>query len=253
MRKHVMPGQLEQTSTRRDAPSITRHRISDISPRVQGWNRKLRKQVDEMVVELRASSAEGLNPGRGWRASPAFVTHAETSPFVRNYGGHAGGQARLCKTRRKYGGQVGEQHPTLGNRSGFFGLALEAWKEEIRCMRWGRIGGSVLIILIVEVMVSVVEGAEASYQGKSALYWLDSWSTDAQGASTAFKAMGSNAVSFLTKILEEKPSKLGEFADKRLSEYSIKHPGAVSEEFRRLLPSAYRTENRRETAGYLLS
>ena len=94
--------------------------------------------------------------------------------------------------------------------------------------------------------------AEPTYQGKSASFWLDSWDTNMAGTDAAFRAMGTNAVPFLIQTLERKPSKLSEVLDKKSVDYSINHPGQIPENVRKIFPSAYRTEQRRETAAFLL-
>jgi HEAT repeat protein len=71
-------------------------------------------------------------------------------------------------------------------------------------------------------------------------------------AADAFKAMGTNAVPFLIEVLETEPSSLGRFADKEAANYSFTHP-KLSDAISKLLPSAYRVEERRELAAYLLS
>jgi HEAT repeat protein len=73
-----------------------------------------------------------------------------------------------------------------------------------------------------------------------------------EAADDAFKAMGTNAVPFLIETLEEKASKVGEFVDKQIADYDLKHPKGVSREVRGALPSAYRIETRRETAAFFL-
>ena len=71
-------------------------------------------------------------------------------------------------------------------------------------------------------------------------------------ANAAFKAMGTNAVPFLIEVLETEPSSLGRIADKEAAKYSTSHP-KVSDAINKYLPSAYRVEDRRETAAFLLS
>lgn len=67
----------------------------------------------------------------------------------------------------------------------------------------------------------------------------------------AFRVMGSNAVPFLIKILERKPTKLSEFGDKAVSELNDKPQ--LQKFAEELLPSAYKISNRREFAAFLLS
>ncbi len=107
-------------------------------------------------------------------------------------------------------------------------------------------------VLLVLTGLTTTLAAEATYQGKPASFWLDCWSTNTAAADAAFKAMGSNAVPFLIKTLERKPSKLGEFVDKQVADYYLKHLREVPSEVRRCLPSAYRVEDRRELAAFFL-
>jgi HEAT repeat protein len=60
--------------------------------------------------------------------------------------------------------------------------------------------------------------------------------------------MGTNAVPFLIETLERKPSKLGEAVDKQRAD----HPGSIPESVAKVLPSAYRVEDRREMAAFFL-
>lgn len=99
---------------------------------------------------------------------------------------------------------------------------------------------------------AVVFAAEPAYDGKPASYWLECYHTNMAAGSAAFQAMGTNAVPFLIELLETEPSNLGRFADKEAGNYSISHP-KVSDAIAKLLPSAYRAEERRELAAFFLS
>ena len=96
---------------------------------------------------------------------------------------------------------------------------------------------------------------QTSHQGKPASYWLDQiYSTNANGMKEsieAFTSMGSNAVPFLVEVLEQKPSKLGGIVDEKLSDYRFRQN--VPEGLVKALPSAYRVEQRRESAAFLIS
>ena len=99
----------------------------------------------------------------------------------------------------------------------------------------------------------IVCAAGPSYQGKGPLYWLDSMSTNMEGSVEAFKAIGSNAVPFLIKTLEHKPSSLSKFVDQQLSDYRLRNPGSkVADALSHSLPSAYLIEDRRENALFLI-
>jgi len=116
-------------------------------------------------------------------------------------------------------------------------------------MKTPRLGQlSIIVVLTLIFGRSVCTSAQPTYQGKSASEWLDTWGTNTAGADAAFKAMGTNAVPFLIDTLERKPSKLGEAADKQLAG----HPGSIPESVAHFLPSAFRVEDRRETAAFLL-
>jgi HEAT repeat protein len=107
--------------------------------------------------------------------------------------------------------------------------------------------GAVFFLLVFRTATA----GEPGYNGKPASYWLDSWGTN-MAAPDAFKAMGTNAVPFLIKVLETEPSSLGRFADKETAKYSTSHP-KLSDAINKYLPSAYRAEDRCETAAFLLS
>ncbi len=95
---------------------------------------------------------------------------------------------------------------------------------------------------------------EPSYDGKPASYWFDHFSDvypGTQESCAAFKVLGSNAVPFLVRILEKKPSRLGKLCDEHLcgnSSLSFRVPGWL----RNQMPSAWEDENRRETAASLI-
>src|SRR5262249_48145637 len=111
---------------------------------------------------------------------------------------------------------------------------------------------SAIATLTLALGLNFCSAGEPTYRGKSASYWLDSWGTNMEGSDAAFKAMGTNVVPFLIKLLEQKPSKLGEVLDKKLADYSLSHPGRIPEEVTEILPSAYRVEQRREMAAFFL-
>jgi len=103
-----------------------------------------------------------------------------------------------------------------------------------------------LISFTLAVGICICLCGEPSYQGKSASEWLDYW--DIAGANAAFKAMGTNAVPFLIKTLEEKPSKLAEAVDKALEA----HPGRIPASVEKVLPKAHPVEARRDAAAFFL-
>ena len=111
-----------------------------------------------------------------------------------------------------------------------------------------------LVWAMVAATNSVAE-PRPSHRGKPASYWLEQIdSSNVIGTKEtieAFKAMGSNAVPFLVETLRRKPSKLGEIVDEKLADYSVRH--SVPEGLVKALPSAYRAEQRRENAAFLIS
>jgi len=120
-----------------------------------------------------------------------------------------------------------------------------------------KITWSLGIVLALASLGHTVESAafaaDPTYGGKPASFWLDCWSTNTAAASAAFTVMGTNAVPFLIETLERKPSKLGEFVDKQIADYDLKHPRGVPNQLRTALPSAYRVEARRQLAAFFLS
>jgi hypothetical protein len=58
------------------------------------------------------------------------------------------------------------------------------------------------VVLALAALGYTASALEPSYGEKPASFWLDSWHTNTDGASAAFKAMGTNAVPFLIKTLE---------------------------------------------------
>jgi hypothetical protein len=107
--------------------------------------------------------------------------------------------------------------------------------------------------LVAGLLGLAARAAEPAYEGKPASFWLDHMYAQPNGMSEtirAFKAMGSNAVPFLIKTLERKPSKLGEVVDQKLYEDDLERhlPKCVA----RALPSAMRVEDRREHAAFLI-
>lgn len=94
--------------------------------------------------------------------------------------------------------------------------------------------------------------AEPMYEGKSADYWLDHFFTEPNGKETitAFQAMGSNSVPFLIEVLEGKPSVIGEAVDNALYKQELAHK--VPQSVVKTLPSAMKTQERREHAAFLL-
>lgn len=97
-----------------------------------------------------------------------------------------------------------------------------------------------------------VAATEPTYDGKPTSFWLNNVRSPngMQETIKAFKAMGSNAVPFLIATLARKPSKLGEAVDDKLYKDDVARyvpKGVVN-----ALPSAMRTEDRRENAAFLL-
>jgi HEAT repeat protein len=111
-----------------------------------------------------------------------------------------------------------------------------------------RIFAGMVVLTACIACADAAVGAAASYQGKPASYWLDEFDSPTNNSIAAFKAMGSNAVPFLIKVLETKSSKLGEIADTARSKYSQQIPPIVEKS----MPSAYRMQARREEAAYLI-
>ncbi len=109
-----------------------------------------------------------------------------------------------------------------------------------------------LLSVLFALVSSVAWAEEATYEGKPGSFWLDHISSPngMQETIKAFKAMGSNAVPFLIKILEQRPSKLGEMIDDKLyKDDLVRH---VPKEVVKALPSAMRTEDQREHAAFVI-
>ncbi|MCW5554094.1 MAG: HEAT repeat domain-containing protein [Verrucomicrobiae bacterium] len=113
-----------------------------------------------------------------------------------------------------------------------------------------------LMLLLMAYMMPRTDarGTEPAYRGKPASYWFER-SIKESGlnpeATVAIEAMGSNAVPFLVKILERKPSKLAEFGDEAVSRLGDKP--RLQKLARETLPSAYEIATRRELAAFLIS
>jgi hypothetical protein len=97
-----------------------------------------------------------------------------------------------------------------------------------------------------------------SYHAKPADYWLEHSEhtiDDFKESIQAFQALGSNAVPFLLRCLERRPSRLGEIFDDKIAptiwKFSLTHeiPFGLAEA---RFPSAERVRNRREMAAFLL-
>ena len=111
----------------------------------------------------------------------------------------------------------------------------------------------VAVLFYAGVLNFAACAGETAYKGKPASFWLE----DARASLgitnesiVAFKAMGSNAVPFLIEILQRKPSKLSEMDDNKL--YNDRLMEHVPKGVVRALPSAMRTEERREAAAFLI-
>ncbi len=119
---------------------------------------------------------------------------------------------------------------------------------------WSWRGGLFFWIVWLGLFVSSLgHAAEPTYEGKSASFWLEHfYDTNSQprAAVTAFKAMGSNAVPFLIKTLEQKPSALGKAVDDQVYGGDPSH--RVPQGVLNALPSAMRTEEKRDRAVYLI-
>lgn len=109
------------------------------------------------------------------------------------------------------------------------------------------------ILLFTGLLSFAAGAAEPMHEGQAASFWLDHIYTPPNGMMQtikAFKGMGSNAVPFLVKTLERKPSKLGEFADDKLYKDGLNDH--VPKSLVKALPSAMRVEDRREHAAFLI-
>src|SRR5215510_3376201 len=108
------------------------------------------------------------------------------------------------------------------------------------------------LALVSTAVVLCLREREPRYQGKPASYWLDLWSRGPQASDAAFKAMGPQAVRFLIKVLEHKPTTLAVKLDEARDKYYVRHPGGLSFRLDKLVPNPYEIQNRREMAAYLL-
>lgn len=112
-----------------------------------------------------------------------------------------------------------------------------------------------MLVIVTIAALAAWDRRELSYQGKPASCWLDHFSSPWEGTNLpllAFQAMGSNAVPYLIRVLETKPSALGKKLDAEL--YGISGRGQnLPERFKQRLPSAMRMEDRREHAAFILS
>jgi HEAT repeat protein len=110
-----------------------------------------------------------------------------------------------------------------------------------------------LIVSLAGLLSFAARAANPTYEGKPASFWLDHIYARPDGMREtiqAFKAMGTNAVPFLIKTLERKPSKLSELVDDQL--YKDDLARHVPKDVVRILPSAMRVEGRREHAAFLI-
>jgi len=128
------------------------------------------------------------------------------------------------------------------------------FRADLLAVRLNRKCACSFALLATGLLSFVACAAEPNYEGKSASFWLDHIDASPNGMNEtvkAFKAMGSNAVPFLIKTLERKPSKLGEVVDEKLYQDDLERhlPKGVV----RALPSAMRVEDRREHAAFLIS
>ena len=118
-----------------------------------------------------------------------------------------------------------------------------------------KIGAGILVLVTASMFTLVFwDYREPSFHGKRAHYWLDHYFGELgekDPGTEAFKAMGSNAVPFLIKVLEGKPSGLAKMLDEKLYDtncLSLSLPGWLTDH----LPSARDVEDRRETAASII-
>lgn len=112
-----------------------------------------------------------------------------------------------------------------------------------------------MLVIVSIAALAAWDRRELSYQGKPASCWLDHFSSPREGTNLsllAFQAMGSNAVPYLVRVLETKPSALGKKLDAELHGSSGRGQN-LPERIKHHLPSAMRTEGRRENAALVVS